>query len=90
MTGLHHGLGRILTLQSPRFVGTLICGSEVNFYIYPYDRRRKGVDHCTFLFGCVSLFHSDMDKQNLAILVTRFPLFRLKEDLRPLSSEVPS
>ena len=81
---LHHGLRMILTLQSPRFAGTLICLPEVNFLVYLYDWRQKGVDRNTILLFvfCVKLGDSYIINQNLAILLTKLPQFSPKGEHR--------
>ena len=61
------------------------AGKKSNLSIYPFDRRREGVDACTFLLGCVRLVHRTMGNQHFMWSVASFRARHPKREFSPLS-----
>ena len=61
------------------------AGKKSNLSVYPFDRRREGVDTWTFLLGCVRLGHRKTQNQDPPQPLQRFPPFRPKWEFRAIS-----
>ena len=57
-----------------------------NLSIYPFDRRREGVDTWTFLLGCVRLVHRTMGNQHFMPSVAWFHARHPRREFSPLSA----
>ena len=74
-------------LRSPASVKPWHIDKNVNFFVYPFHRRRKGVCQWNILFGCVRVGHRYMENQNIAHVVRRFPLVHSKGEFRVVGAE---
>ena len=74
-------------LRSPASEKPLHVDRKVNFSVYPFHRRRKGVSQWNILLACVRVGHRYMERQYLPHVLRRFAQARLKGEFRGIAEE---
>ena len=74
-------------LQSTASAKTWHVDLKVNFSVYPFHQRRKGVSQWIFLFACVRVGHRYMENQYLPHVRIRFAQVRPKGEFRAIAEE---